>query len=432
MKVGKVVVLVDVQFGDGGKGKFVDAIAAQTDLVVRFGGGANAGYTVVVEGQEPYKLHLVPAGILHAGVINVVGPGVVYDLAVGATEIPLAAKHGSILKLDHGTPVVLPIHRAIDFGREQAAGGSSIGTTKRGIGPCYEDLASRRGLTLGDLVSRLRIEQALTRGGYWEEKRSLARHLGLHHLDLSSLALGIDPLNFAETVDWCMGYAPAVCEHLADTRALVRRAHANGQNILFQGVNGVGLDVFNGTRPFCTSSICTPAGVSATFGIYHFDQVIGIAKAYMTRVGGGPFPTELHGQLGEQLRVRGKEYGTTTGRPRRCGWLDLEYLRFGCGIAGIREIVVTKLDVLSGFPGLQVCESYGLEDPLATLTAEIMDRVKPSLVSCETWDGDLSQAQSVSELPPAAQRYLDRITQATGLPITAVGVGPARTQLIWS
>ena len=430
---GQVTVLGDVQFGDGGKGKFVDAIAAKMHVVVRVGGGANAGYTVDVgDGTEPYKFHLIPAGILHPGVVNVVGPGVMYDLAVGDTEIPLAAKHDSILKLDRNAPVVLPLHRAIDFGREKAAGGSSIGTTKRGIGPCHEDLVSRRGLTLGDLVSRARVEQALARGGYWEEKMALAHHLDLGHLDLSSLDLGVDPLSFTETVDWCMRYAPAVCEHLADTRALVRAANAQGQSVLFQLVNGVGLDVFNGTRPYCTSAICTPAGVCATFGIYELDRVVGIAKAYMTRVGGGPFPTELDGEVGETLRKRGREYGTTTGRPRRCGWLDLEYLRYGCGIGGFRELVVTKLDVLSGFPDLHVCESYGLDDPYATLTAEVMDNVRPSLTPCESWEGDLSQASSISEFPPAAQHYLARITKATGLPILAVGVGPARSQLIWS
>ncbi len=425
-----VTVVVDTQFGDGGKGKLVDFLAQNMEIVVRFGGGANAGYTIVVDDQT-HKLHLLPAGILHEGVVNVVGPAVFYDLAIGHEEILLGRAHGAVMKLDYSTPVVLPLHRAIDLGREVMAGGSAIGTTKRGIGPAASDFALRRGLTLGDLRSRSAVKEALSRGGYWDEMIALARHLRVPTLNLSELALGIDPTNFQETVNWSMKYAPLVCEHLADTRSLVHHAYADGKKLLFQAVNGALLDVYGGTRPYCTSSICTAAGVSASFGIYKFDRVIGIVKAYFTRVGGGPFPTELRDALGDELRERGHEYGTTTGRPRRCGWLDLPALRYGCRMSGATELAVTKLDVLSEMPTLKVCESYGFKDELTTLTAEVLAGVTPQYASWDTWGVDLSRASTYFDFPLAAQRYLGHISDVTGLPITAVGTGPERSQLIW-
>ncbi len=426
-----VSVVVDTQWGDGGKGKFVDAVASDMDLIIRFNGGANAGYTVVVQ-EVTHKLHLMPAGILHEGKMNVIGPGVVYDLAIGQEELFLARRHGAKVALDHAAPVVLPIHRAIDFGRETMAVKMAIGTTKRGIGPCYEDVASRRSLTLGDLVAKKRIKNTLTSGGYWKEKIALSRHLQLHRLDLSDLQLGIDPMSFDDTVDWCMKYALPVREHLTDTRALVHEAFRKDRKLLFQGVNSILLDIFMGAKPYCTSSICTPSGISATFGIYHFDRVIGIVKAYNTRVGGGPFPTEIDGEMADLLRRRGNEYGTTTGRPRRCGWLDLPALLYSCRIGGVRELVLTKLDVLSGLPQLHICHSYGFQDEFQTLTKEILENARPVLVSCETWNEGLSGIKNVGDLPPATQRYVSKIAAAARLPITSIGVGPERSQFISS
>ena len=429
-----VTIVLGAQWGDEGKGKIVDVLGDGMDAVVRFGGGPNAGHSLVVNGKKTV-IHNCPSGIVREGMMNVVGPGVVFDPVIGVQEIALARECKSDLILDSSSPVILPIHRALDFGRELAAGKQAIGTTHKGIGPCYSDFWLRRGLTLGDLFLEDKIRSALTRGGYWDELVALGRHLKLHRTDLSKLGLSIDPLSLEETVRWCLSFADAICPIVYDTRTSINSLYESGREILFEGAQGVLLDTFHGARPYVTSSLCTAAGVSATFGIYKFDRVIGVTKAYATRVGAGQFPTELFDETDQYLREKGNEFGSTTGRPRRCGWLDLPALRYACRMGGITELVMTKLDVLSGIPELKVCECYGLFEEFgpATFTTEVLESVCSHLVEYEPWTQDFFSAQSLEDLPEDARRYLARISHLRDIPpITGVSVGPDREQMFWN
>jgi len=427
----KKAVVTGAVFGDEGKGKVVDDLAEAADFVIRYMGGGNAGHTVVI-GDRSYALHLLPSGIFRAGLTNVVGPGVAFELKIGTHEIALAKAHGSTILLDMGAPVVLPIHRALDLGRELAARSQAIGTTKQGIGPTYGDFWMRRGVRLGDLRSESRVREALTRGGYWKEVLALGHFLDLDDcLAADSLSLGMDPMDLDATVRWCMQHADVVCGHLADTRAIIQEADHEGKRLLFEGAQGILLDTFQGTWPYCTSSLCTPAGVSATFGIYRFDRVIGITKAYATRVGAGPFPTELDDETGEQLRQRGHEFGTTTGRPRRCGWLDLPALRYACRMGGVTELIITKLDVLTGM-NLFVATSYEEHDIRSSLTAEVMENAVPVYSSVPGWSQDITTAKQWSDLPLAARGFVGKIERETNVPVSGVSVGPERSQLIWT
>jgi adenylosuccinate synthase len=427
-----VQIVLGAQWGDEGKGKIVDAFSEKADIVIRFNGGGNAGHTIVV-GDKKEAIHLCPSGIVRKGVINIVGPGVVFDLSVGSREIQLASSYGSRVLLDQATPVVLPMHRVLDAGRESAAGKSAIGTTKRGIGPAYSDFWLRRGLRLGDLTSRSSTHNALVNSGYFDELLTLARHFGVENgkVDLSCLNLGINPLSLDETIDWCMKYAGKIIPHLADTRQFVHKAIREDRDVLFEGAQGVLLDTMHGFRPFTTSSCCTAAGVAATFGVFKFDRVIGVAKAYCTRVGAGPFPTELTNGIGEKLRYQGNEYGTTTGRPRRCGWIDLRALSYACRVGGITNLIVTKLDVLSGFESLKYCYDYENIDSQQTLTTADANSATPQYSETPGWSNDITSARSLEELPDVSISYLNEIENHTGIPIDAVGIGPERDQIIW-
>lgn len=429
-RTGRKIVVVGAQWGDEGKGKIADIEAEQADMIVRSEGGANAGHTVVVQGRT-YKLHLLPCGIVRAGKMNVFGPGGVFDPKVGREELAIAREHGSEVMLDTHASVVLPIHRAIDAGREFAAGKNAIGTTLRGIGPCYSDFWLRRGLKLGDLRSSARVREVLTDGGYWDELVALCVHLGVAtRVDIEKLNLGIDPMSLDATVAWCMEHATEICDHLGDTRRLVHSMVDTGRTVLFELAQGVMIGTHLEGGKFCTSSTCTPAGISASLGIYGFDRVIGVTKAYATRVGGGPFPTELTDDLGDYIRSNGAEFGTTTGRPRRCGWLDLRALRYACKMAGVTELVVTKLDVLSGLRGLGLCEEYEGVEERATLVESVLQTAKPVLEGHRPWAKDLTSVRATSELPTTAYEYLIRIAQSIGLPITSVSVGPDREAMI--
>lgn len=421
-------VVLGAQWGDEGKGKIIDALAEDADIIVRFNGGANAGHTIVIQ-DKTYAIHLLPSGIFRAGKMNLVGPGVACDLEVLSKELALADQFGSRVMLDESAPIVLPLHRLIDAARESSAGSASIGTTKRGIGPVYSDFWLRRGITLGDLRSSDRLHGALNRGKYWTELFAVSSMHGGHNIE-RSLGYPFNLFNDSDTIDWLMSFADLIVPYLGDTRAVVEHA-VDHQNILFEGAQGVLLDAFHGSRPYCTSSLCTAAGVSATFGVYDFQHVYGAAKAYCTRVGAGPFPTELFDERGEELRRRGHEFGTTTGRARRCGWLDLPALRYACRMGGITELVITKLDVLTKFPNVRVCEAYRHADPSQTLTTPVLASVHPEYCRTRQWRDDLSDITLFDDLPYEAQVYLNTIEAVTKCDVTGLGVGPERHQILW-
>jgi adenylosuccinate synthase len=418
---GSSVVVLGAQWGDEGKGKIVDKLAENADLVVRFNGGANAGHTIVV-GNDTHKIHLLPSGIIRAGTINITGPGVVHDLHVLLTEIELADTFGSMVFLDRSAPVVLPIHKKIDSGREKKSGKAALGTTARGIGPAYEDFWGRCGLKLGDLVNEKRIAARLTERSYYEEKHALAKYLGVQVMSLD------------ETIAWCVSFSDAVRPRLEDTRAMVKMHYKAGKHILFEGAQGVLLDTLHGSQPYTTSSTCTVAGISSTFGVYDFDRVIGVTKAYATRVGAGPFPTEQKNKDGYKLRKIGQETGTTTGRDRRCGWLDLVALRYSCRVGGITELVVTKLDILSSFKTIHVGINYTFEntpvDENLTLTSRIMREAVVDYRAFPGWRKNISCCRKLSELPQNAKNYLHTIQDFTTIPISGIGIGPKRDQLV--
>jgi len=348
------VVIVGAQWGDEGKGKIVDLFAREAQLVVRFQGGNNAGHTLVVGGEKTV-LHLVPSGVLHETATCLIGSGVVIDPGVLAEEISLLEGRGLLsdpdrLRISHGASLIMPYHKAIDLAREASRGARKIGTTGRGIGPAYEDNASRRGIparALRDVEDlRARVEAVLP------EKNAVLAYYGQREMTVD------------EVVGAVMSYSGSLVRHVCETGAMVDEALAAGKRVLFEGAQGVLLDVLHGTVPFVTSShtvaaaACTGAGV----GPKRIDRVLGISKAYLTRVGSGPMPTGIGGDLEEEIRAAGNEYGATTGRPRRCGWLDLAGLRYAIRVGGITELAVTKLDVLSGQKTLRVCVAYKLAD----------------------------------------------------------------------
>ncbi|KPK51835.1 MAG: adenylosuccinate synthetase [Myxococcales bacterium SG8_38_1] len=411
------VVVVGAQWGDEGKGKVVDLYAPYAELVVRYAGGANAGHTLVV-GGEKLILHLIPSGILHEQTKCVVGQGTVIDPAVFLKEIEALSERGvgtnGRLLVSQRAHVVLPHHKLIDELREKRSGGA-IGTTKRGIGPCYEDKVARRGIRMGDLLDRSGLLSKLAAN--LECWRPVAEDLG-------------GTLPTAEEV--ATRYAElgkALGAYIGDAAAIVRASVSANEKILLEGAQGTMLDIDNGTYPFVTSSNAVAGGACAGAGIgpTQIRSAIGIAKAYTTRVGGGPFPTELEDEIGQQLRDAGAEYGSTTGRPRRCGWLDLVALRHAVAVNGLSELAITKLDVLTVLPELKVCVAYELDgERLEYPPFERVEDVKPIYETLEGWDEELLACRSRADLPAAAQRYLDRIESEVGCRVGVVSVGPDR------
>ena len=411
------VVVVGAQWGDEGKGKVVDLYAPYADLVVRYAGGANAGHTLVVAGEK-LILHLIPSGILHEQTQCVVGQGTVIDPAVFAKEVDALSERGlsteGRLLVSQRAHVVLPHHKLIDGLREQKSGGA-IGTTKRGIGPCYEDKAARRGVRMGDLLDAARLKSKLEAN--LECWQPVASDLGGELPSSDEIAAEYTALG------------EKLRAYIGDAGAIVRGSIQRNEKILLEGAQGTMLDIDNGTYPFVTSSSAVAGGACAGSGIgpTHIGSAIGIAKAYTTRVGGGPFPTELKDETGQQLRDAGAEYGSTTGRPRRCGWLDLVALRHAVAVNGLSELAITKLDVLSVLPELKVCVAYELDgERLDYPPYERVEDVKPIYETLEGWDAQLETCRSRGDLPPAAQQYLARIEQEVGCRVGVVSVGPDR------
>ncbi|BEH11830.1 adenylosuccinate synthase [Geobacter sulfurreducens] len=420
------VVVVGAQWGDEGKGKVVDIYTEHADDVVRYQGGNNAGHTLVV-GEEKVVLHLIPSGILHEGKRCIIGNGVVLDPEVFIQEITRLKDKGRLkddraLLVSESIHIIMPYHKRIDIAREAKSGEKKIGTTGRGIGPTYEDKIGRRGIRLMDLLDRDVFARKLKEN--LEEKNVILEKL-----------LGDKPFTFEEIYEQYCGYADILRNYVADTSLILYNDSKAGKKLLFEGAQGTLLDVDHGTYPFVTSSstcaggACTGTGVSPR----EIHEIIGISKAYVTRVGSGPFPTELLDADGEKLRQVGHEFGATTGRPRRCGWFDAMVVRYAVRVNGLTGVALTKLDVLNDFETIKVCTGYTFEGkPLADLPANlaVFEKCEPIYEELPGWMSDISGARTFEELPEKAKSYVKRLEQLIGCPIVLVSIGPRRDQTI--
>lgn len=418
------VVVVGAQWGDEAKGKVVDYLAERAEMVVRYGGGSNAGHTVTT-GGEVFKLHLVPSGILHQDVTCVISAGVVVDPAVLVEEIRELKGRGCPLRnlrISALAHVILPYHRVLDQLEERSRSKLAIGTTGRGIGPAYADKAARRGLRMGEFVDDARRPQAL-RSRLEAANELLTRLYDTEPLDVEAIVCEYD------------AYADALSAFVCDTAPLVAAAARGAKGVVFEGAQGTMLDVDIGTYPYVTSShpIAGGACIGTGIGPTGIDRVVGVAKAYTTRVGAGVFPTELTDEIGHHIRERGREYGTTTGRPRRCGWLDAVVLRYSAMHNGLGTLALGHLDVLSGLGRVKIARAYKIG---ALITDSLpydlaaLEHVEPVYEELEGWSDDISGVTSFDALPPACRAYVARVEELVGVPIWAVSVGPAREQMI--
>ena len=415
------VVVLGAQWGDEGKGKIVDLLTEQVAAVVRFQGGHNAGHTLVIGGKKTV-LHLIPSGILRSGVLCLIGNGVVLSPAALRKEIDELEAEGievrSRLKISPATPLIMPYHVALDQAREKAAGGKAIGTTGRGIGPAYEDKVARRGIRVADLHYPKELAEKL---------RST---LDYHNFVLTQY-LGVEAVDYQRTLDEALEFADYVEPMKSDVSGLLHQLRREGKRVLFEGAQGALLDIDHGTYPYVTSSNTTTGGALAGTGVGAdaIDYVLGIAKAYATRVGSGPFPTELNDALGDEIRQRGAEFGASTGRPRRCGWIDIVALKRAVAINGITGLCVTKLDVLDGLPSLKMCIAYryrGKETEYAPLDAAGWDECEPVYLECPGWSESTHNITEWDKLPPAARAYLRALEELVGCPLAMVSTGPDR------
>ena len=420
------IVIIGAQWGDEGKGKIVDMLSAESDLIVRFQGGNNAGHTIKVDGKETI-LHLIPSGILHEGKTCLIGNGVVLDPEVFLKEVDaLSAKGVDVsparLGISPKTHLILPYHKVIDQAREAKRAGKKIGTTGRGIGPCYEDKVARIGVRAGDLTQpdllREKVRFALL------EKNVLLKEL-----------YKFEPVDENSVLDSLLAQAARLTPYLTDVSAVVADAQAKGQVVLFEGAQGIHLDIDHGTYPFVTSSntVASSAAAGSGTGPHALHRIVGIVKAYSTRVGSGPFPTELEDDTGSYLRAQGHEFGATTGRPRRCGWLDAVVLRETVRLNSLTEIALTKLDVLQGLPALQICVAYELDgkrlDYMPQGEGELA-RVRPVYEELPGFEQDISGCTEFAQLPESVRRYVERIEELAGVRISMVSVGPDRRATI--
>jgi adenylosuccinate synthase len=416
-------VVVGLQWGDEGKGKTTDLLAEQVALVVRYQGGDNAGHTVVL-GDEVFKLHLVPSGVLHPNITPVIGNGVVVNPRTLIAELAMLEGRGidaSRTRVSRNAHVIMPWHVALDGAAEARLAGGEIGTTRRGIGPAYADRAWRTGIRMGDLLDpsglKAKIERVLP-----ERNATLEQTFRLPPFDAEAV--------HAEAVAWGEQLRPMI----VDTTNLVQDALAVGRHVLLEGAQGTLLDLDHGTYPYVTSSnaiaggACTGGGV----GPLQVDQVIGVLKAYSTRVGSGPFPTELEDPIGTHLLEKGREFGTTTGRRRRCGWFDAAPLRYAVAVNSVSSIMLNKLDILSGLEQVRVCTGYLVQGrPVRwPLTLDELEVAEPVYTALPGWPADLGQLRTMDSLPAEASAYVDLLEDLAGVPITLVSVGPERTQTI--
>lgn len=420
------LVVVGTQWGDEGKGKIVDLLTGRADVVVRFQGGNNAGHTLKVAGEQVI-VHLIPSGILYPDTLNIIGNGVVIDPKVLLEEKEELRKRGYFkndkqLVISERAHCIMPYHRIIDQGREELLGGAKIGTTGRGIGPAYEDKASRIGIRMGDLVRpdalKKRVHAAL------EEKNFLIEY-----------RFKRAPLDPEKVVEEYLDYGRQLGSHIGDTSDVLFSRMSAGSRILFEGAQGTLLDIDHGTYPYVTSSnvvagnVCCGSGVSPR----SVGNIWGVAKAYSTRVGEGGFPTELKDSLGEKIRATGAEYGATTGRPRRCGWLDMVVINHSVRLNGLTGIALTKMDVLTGIWPIKICTAYELDgeitDKVPSDVGEL-ERVIPRYREVKGWDEPIEDCRSFQDLPKNARDYVETIEHLTGVPVTLISVGPSRDQSI--
>lgn len=418
--------VLGAQWGDEGKGKIIDMLADKADVVARYQGGDNAGHTVVVGGKI-YRFHLIPSGILHPEAICVLGNGMVINPRRLLAEMDELAEQGvdispARLKISLQAHVLMPYHLALDGASERALGARALGTTQRGIGPAYADKASRTGLRMQDMLRgdwHTRVRRAVEQKNIWLER-----------------VYGAEPLDAAAIADEFEGYAERIRPYIADTSRLLDEAYHAGKELLYEGAQGTLLDLDLGTYPFVTSSAPTVGGALLGLGISprHLDRIIGVAKAYQTRVGSGPFPTELTDEVGDHLVEHGREYGTTTGRRRRAGWLDLVTLRYAARVNGLQELALTKIDVLSGLNTLKVCVAYRFREKRVEdwpPDAEMLAECQPEYTELNGWEETLSEARSWKELPSQVRAYVEYVEQFTGVKVTFISVGPEREQTIY-
>ena len=417
-------VIVGLQWGDEGKGKTTDFLAEQVAMVVRYQGGDNAGHTVML-GDEVFKLHLVPSGVLYPHITSVIGPGVVVNPATLIAELDALNARGvqtGKLRVSRAAHVIMPYHVALDRASEAQLAGGRVGTTQRGIGPAYADRASRTGLRMEDLlepaVVRAKLERVLP------EKNAVLRHV--HGLD----GFEVEPL-----VELAVGWADRLRPLLDDATWLVQEALRHGDHVLLEGAQGTLLDIDHGSYPFVTSSSPVAGGACTGGGIgpLQVDEVMGVMKAYATRVGAGPFPTELEGELGDTIATRGHEVGTTTGRRRRVGWFDVVPLRYAVAVNSVSSIMLNKLDILSGIPEPRLCVAYEIDGRRVEAwpsSAELLGRATPIYEAFPGWADDIHDVRSLADLPEPARRYVSALEEHAGVPIVLVSVGPERTQTI--
>ena len=421
----KNVVVVGSQWGDEGKGKIVDLLTEQADAVVRFQGGHNAGHTLVIGGQKTV-LHLIPSGVLRAGVQCLIGNGVVLSPEALLKEIDTLEDSGvpvqDRLKISAACPLILPYHVALDQAREARRGENKIGTTGRGIGPCYEDKAARRALRLGDLRDPARFGSAL------EEVLDYHNHVLAHYY-------GVDTLEFSAVLDEALAHGERLMPMMADVTSLLHEYRKTQARLLFEGAQGSLLDIDHGTYPFVTSSNTTAGGTAtgSGFGPLFLDYVLGITKAYTTRVGSGPFPTELFDETGLLLAERGHEFGATTGRPRRCGWFDAVALRTAVNINSVSGLCLTKLDVLDGLEEISVCVGYtndAGETVANPIDAVDYENLRPVYETLPGWSESTVGLKSLDALPANARAYISRLEALVGAPIDIISTGPDREETI--
>ncbi|MBB1492409.1 adenylosuccinate synthase [Paracoccus sp. MC1854] len=419
------VVVVGAQWGDEGKGKIVDWLSERADVIARFQGGHNAGHTLVI-GNEVFKLSLLPSGIVRKNKLAVIGNGVVLDPWALFAEIDKLAGQGVAISTDNlmiaeNTPLILPLHQDLDRLREEAAGASKIGTTGRGIGPAYEDKVGRRAIRLADLSDEETLDQRLDR-------------LLAHHDPLRQ-GLGAEPIDRTDLKARLLEIAPKLLPYAQPVWKIMADARKSGKRILFEGAQGALLDIDFGTYPYVTSST-TMSGAAASgtgMGPGAIGYVLGIVKAYTTRVGSGPFPTELEDEIGQRLGERGHEFGTVTGRKRRCGWFDAALVRQTCAISGVNGIALTKLDVLDGFETLKICTGYtvdGQHYDYLPIAAALQARAQPVYEEIEGWSESTEGARSWADLPAAAIKYVRRIEELIQCPVALLSTSPEREDTI--
>jgi adenylosuccinate synthase len=423
--MGKNVVVIGTQWGDEGKGKLVDLLTEQATAVVRFQGGHNAGHTLVINGEKTV-LHLIPSGVLHDGVQCLIGNGVVLCPEALLKEIDILEKSGipvsSRLKISESCALILPIHIAIDQAREKARGSKAIGTTGRGIGPAYEDKVARRGLRAGDLKNS-------------EEFARRLKELVEYHNFMLVNYYKAEPVSYEQILQETLEQAEAIKPMLTDVGEEIQALQAQGGNILFEGAQGALLDIDHGTYPYVTSSNTTAGGAATGTGVgpLAIDYVLGITKAYSTRVGNGPFPTELDDDYGEHLGVKGHEFGATTGRKRRCGWFDAVSMRKSAQLNSLSGICLTKLDVLDGLDKIGICTAYNINGKLteiAPLGADQYEACEPVIEDMPGWSGSTAGITEYDQLPENAKAYITRIEQLVGVKVTILSTGPDRNETI--